>query len=87
MSRGEITGAQVFKTFFILVSTGKVIGEAGSMTSDLAKGSTAVASVFAILDRRSLISNVSNIFSLFLRDSIFLGSHSLPLMVLHLTLI
>lgn len=60
VSRGEITGAQVFKTFFILVSTGKVIGEAGSMTSDLAKGSTAVASVFAILDRRSLISNAES---------------------------
>ncbi|KAH7854512.1 hypothetical protein Vadar_014677 [Vaccinium darrowii] len=55
MTRGEITGGEVFKTFFILVSTGKVIADAGSMTSDLAKVSTAVTSVFAILDRQSLI--------------------------------
>jgi ATP-binding cassette subfamily B (MDR/TAP) protein 1 len=48
----------VFKTFFVLVSTGKVIAEAGSMTSDLAKSSTAVASVFEILDRQSLIPKV-----------------------------
>ncbi|KAH7855007.1 hypothetical protein Vadar_020204 [Vaccinium darrowii] len=52
---GQISAGDVFKTFFILVSTGKVIAEAGSMTSDLAKGSVAVASVFAILDRQSLI--------------------------------
>ncbi|KAM7509591.1 hypothetical protein LguiA_020044 [Lonicera macranthoides] len=52
---GEISAGDVFKTFFILVSTGKVIADAGSMTSDLAKGSTAVASVFSILDRQSLI--------------------------------
>ncbi|GAU22803.1 hypothetical protein TSUD_142430 [Trifolium subterraneum] len=38
--------------------TGKVIAEAGSMTSDLAKSSTAVASVFEILDRHSLIPKV-----------------------------
>ncbi|GFS43919.1 hypothetical protein Acr_00g0087760 [Actinidia rufa] len=52
---GEISAGDVFKTFFVLVSTGKVIAEAGSMTSDLAKGSAAVASVFDILDRQSLI--------------------------------
>ncbi|KAA8515033.1 hypothetical protein F0562_018180 [Nyssa sinensis] len=52
---GKILAGDVFKTFFILVSTGRVIAEAGSMTSDLAKGSMAVTSVFAILDRQSLI--------------------------------
>ncbi|XP_042516405.1 putative ABC transporter B family member 8 [Macadamia integrifolia] len=52
---GQIPAGAVFKTFFILVSTGKVIAEAGSMTSDLAKGATAVASVFEVLDRESLI--------------------------------
>ncbi|XP_043718627.1 putative ABC transporter B family member 8 [Telopea speciosissima] len=52
---GQISSGDVFKTFFILVSTGKVIAEAGSMTSDLAKGATAVASVFEVLDRKSLI--------------------------------
>ncbi|KAF3442975.1 hypothetical protein FNV43_RR16893 [Rhamnella rubrinervis] len=56
VEKRQISAGDVFKTFFILVSTGKVIAEAGSMTSDLAKGSTAVASVFEILDRHSLIS-------------------------------
>lgn len=55
VQKGEISAGDVFKTFFILVSTGKVIADAGSMTSDLAKGSTAVASVFEILDRQSSI--------------------------------
>lgn len=55
VKKGEISAGAVFKTFFILVSTGKVIAEAGSMTSDIAKGATAVASVFGILDRQSLI--------------------------------
>ncbi|KAF2285190.1 hypothetical protein GH714_038993 [Hevea brasiliensis] len=41
-------------------STKPVIAEAGSMTSDLAKGSTAVASVFQILDRQSLIPGSSH---------------------------
>ncbi|ONK69766.1 uncharacterized protein A4U43_C05F26490 [Asparagus officinalis] len=58
---GEISAGDVFKTFFILVSTGKVIAEAGSMTSDLAKGATAVASVFEMLDRNSLIPRSSNV--------------------------
>ncbi|XP_054787002.1 putative ABC transporter B family member 8 isoform X2 [Prosopis cineraria] len=60
VQKGEISAGDVFKTFFVLVSTGKVIAEAGSMTSDLAKGSAAVASVFAILDRRSLIPKDGN---------------------------
>ncbi|XP_020220423.1 putative ABC transporter B family member 8 [Cajanus cajan] len=55
VEKREISAGDVFKTFFVLVSTGKVIAEAGSMTSDLAKSSTAVASVFEILDRKSLI--------------------------------
>lgn len=58
VENGEISAGDVFKTFFVLVSTGKVIAEAGSMTSDLAKSSTAVASVFEILDRQSLIPKV-----------------------------
>ncbi|XAR67054.1 Xenobiotic-transporting ATPase [Bertholletia excelsa] len=41
VNSGEISAGDVFKTFFILVSTGR--------------GSTAVASVFDILDRESLI--------------------------------
>ncbi|BBH08351.1 ABC transporter family protein [Prunus dulcis] len=61
VEKGQISAGDVFKTFFILVSTGKVIAEAGSMTSDLAKGSTAVASVFEILDRHSLIPGSRNV--------------------------
>ncbi|KAL2321330.1 hypothetical protein Fmac_030299 [Flemingia macrophylla] len=55
VEKREISAGDVFKTFFVLVSTGKVIADAGSMTSDLAKSSTAVASVFEILDRKSQI--------------------------------
>lgn len=61
VQKGQISAGDVFKTFFILVSTGKVIAEAGSMTSDLAKGSTAVASVFEILDRHSSISGSNDV--------------------------
>lgn len=61
VEKGQISAGDVFKTFFILVSTGKVIAEAGSMTSDLAKGATAVASVFEILDRHSLIPGSHNV--------------------------
>ncbi|GJZ43989.1 putative ABC transporter B family member 8 [Tanacetum coccineum] len=60
VNSGEISAGDVFKTFFILISTGKVIADAGSMTSDIARGSTAVASVFSILDRQSLISSNAN---------------------------
>jgi ATP-binding cassette subfamily B (MDR/TAP) protein 1 len=40
---------------FIFARMGRMIADAGSMTSDLAKGSDAVTSVFEILDRNSLI--------------------------------
>ncbi|CAN6228103.1 unnamed protein product [Urochloa humidicola] len=50
---GEISAADFFKTFFILMTTGKLIAEAGSMTLDLAKGANAVASVLEVLDRKS----------------------------------
>ncbi|KAH9801003.1 hypothetical protein KPL71_000860 [Citrus sinensis] len=55
VQKGQISTGDVFKTFFILVGTGKVIAEAGSMTSDLAEGSTAIATVLKILERQSLI--------------------------------
>ncbi|XP_072995969.1 putative multidrug resistance protein [Typha latifolia] len=51
ISHGYITSKELFQTFMILVSTGRVIADAGSMTSDLAKGADAVASVFDVLDR------------------------------------
>ncbi|KAK7381341.1 hypothetical protein VNO78_33965 [Psophocarpus tetragonolobus] len=53
--QGYMNAKVLFETFFILVSTGKVIAEAGSITNDLAKGVDAVSSVFAILDRYTKI--------------------------------
>ncbi|KAK2967862.1 hypothetical protein RJ640_029856 [Escallonia rubra] len=52
---GSIGSKALFETFMILVSTGRVIADAGTMTNDLAKGSDAVGSVFAVLDRYTLI--------------------------------
>ncbi|KAL8504333.1 hypothetical protein ACS0TY_022893 [Phlomoides rotata] len=55
MNKGLVTSKHLFQVFFILMSTGKNIADAGSMSSDLAKGSNAVKSVFAILERKSTI--------------------------------
>lgn len=55
ISNGYITSKALFETFMILVSTGRVIADAGSMTSDLTKGADAVGSVFAVLDRYTKI--------------------------------
>ncbi|KAL5722394.1 ABC-type xenobiotic transporter [Ranunculus cassubicifolius] len=51
VSQDYITPKELFQTFMILVTTGRVIADAGSMTTDLAKGANAVGSVFAVLDR------------------------------------
>ncbi|KAF8653195.1 hypothetical protein HU200_062645 [Digitaria exilis] len=55
MAEHQITAKELFQTFMILVSTGRVIAEAGSMTTDLVKGADAASSVFAILDRKTKI--------------------------------
>ncbi|PIN05655.1 Multidrug/pheromone exporter, ABC superfamily [Handroanthus impetiginosus] len=55
MNKGLVSSKHLFQAFFILMSTGKNIADAGSMSSDLAKGSNAVRSVFAILDRKTEI--------------------------------
>uniref|UniRef100_A0A804IU92 Uncharacterized protein n=2 Tax=Musa acuminata subsp. malaccensis TaxID=214687 RepID=A0A804IU92_MUSAM len=55
IDQGYITSKALFQTFMILVSTGRVIAEAGSMTTDLAKGADAVGSVFGVLDRDTRI--------------------------------
>jgi len=55
ISQGYIGSEALFETFMILVSTGRVIADAGTMTNDLAKGSDAVGSVFAVLDRYTCI--------------------------------
>lgn len=53
--QNKITSEHLFQAFFILLFTAMVIADAGSMTSDLSKGSNAIQSIFAILDRRSEI--------------------------------
>ncbi|KAL6629037.1 hypothetical protein ACP70R_028802 [Stipagrostis hirtigluma subsp. patula] len=55
MTEHYITAKALLQTFMILVSTGRVIADAGSVTTDLAKGADAVASVFAVLDRETEI--------------------------------
>ncbi|XP_031492846.1 putative multidrug resistance protein [Nymphaea colorata] len=55
ISQDYITAKQLFQTFLILVSTGRVIADAGSMTTDLAKGADAVGTVFSILDQYTKI--------------------------------
>ncbi|OEL13455.1 putative multidrug resistance protein [Dichanthelium oligosanthes] len=55
MAERRITAEAVFQTTMILVTTGRVIADACSMTTDLAKGGDAVASVFAIFDRETNI--------------------------------
>ncbi|XP_022884062.1 ABC transporter B family member 15-like [Olea europaea var. sylvestris] len=55
VAEGFMGSKALFQTFMILVSTGRVIADAGTMTNDLAKGSDSVGSVFAVLDRCSLI--------------------------------
>ncbi|XP_031285681.1 putative multidrug resistance protein [Pistacia vera] len=55
MNQGLVTPTHLFQAFFILMSTGKNIADAGSMTSDLAKGGNAIKTIFTILDRRSEI--------------------------------
>ncbi|RCV06779.1 hypothetical protein SETIT_1G191000v2 [Setaria italica] len=55
MVERRITAKQLLQTFIIIVMTGRLIGEAGSMATDLAKGADAVAYVFAVLDRKTEI--------------------------------
>ncbi|KAL6888377.1 hypothetical protein ACP4OV_009403 [Aristida adscensionis] len=53
MAEHNINAKAMLQTFMILVSTGRVIADAGSITTDLAKGADAVASVFSILDQET----------------------------------
>ncbi|OEL14914.1 putative ABC transporter B family member 8 [Dichanthelium oligosanthes] len=50
----KISAGDVFKTFFVLKKKRKLIADAGSMTSDKKKRANAVASVFEVLDRKSI---------------------------------
>jgi ATP-binding cassette subfamily B (MDR/TAP) protein 1 len=51
----EITYKHLFLTFLILVTTGRLIAETGTITADLSKGTSALESVFRILKRRTKI--------------------------------
>ncbi|KAJ9554609.1 LOW QUALITY PROTEIN: hypothetical protein OSB04_018654 [Centaurea solstitialis] len=55
MNKGLVTSRQMFQVFFILMTTGKNIADAGTMSSDLSKGGGAVKSVLAVLDRETEI--------------------------------
>ncbi|KAL2476242.1 ABC transporter B family member 15 [Abeliophyllum distichum] len=55
LSQGLISPERLFQAFLALLFTAYTIAEAGSMTKDLSRGSNAVCSVFAILDRKSEI--------------------------------
>ncbi|XP_019085757.1 PREDICTED: ABC transporter B family member 18-like isoform X2 [Camelina sativa] len=52
---GKMVSKAFLELFLIFSSTGRIIAEAGTMTKDLAKGSDAVVSVFAVLDRCTTI--------------------------------
>ncbi|KAH9309393.1 hypothetical protein KI387_037304, partial [Taxus chinensis] len=53
--QGIITSEDLLKTLFVLIRSGRIIADAGSMTSDLTKSADAVDSVFTILDKNTLI--------------------------------
>ncbi|KAJ4747979.1 ABC transporter family protein [Rhynchospora pubera] len=55
VNKNEISAKALYQTFLILVSTGRVIADAGATTFDLAKGADSVSSVFSVLDRETLI--------------------------------
>ncbi|CAI9100140.1 OLC1v1037080C1 [Oldenlandia corymbosa var. corymbosa] len=52
---GSLRARGFLQSFMILSETGRVIANAGIMTKDLTKGWDTISSVFAILDRKSLI--------------------------------
>lgn len=55
MAKGLITPTHLFQVFFMLMTMGRVIADAGSLTSDLAKGGDAVRSILDTLDREPMI--------------------------------
>ncbi|KAJ7548466.1 hypothetical protein O6H91_07G013600 [Diphasiastrum complanatum] len=56
LSKGKISTGQMFETFMVILVTGRIVGEAFSMTFDLSKGASAVETLFKIMDRESQIS-------------------------------
>ncbi|KAK8929040.1 putative multidrug resistance protein [Platanthera zijinensis] len=55
ISHGDITPKQCFQTFTIFAGFGIVMAEAATLTSDLSNSAATGASIFAILNRTSLI--------------------------------
>ncbi|KAK4386992.1 putative multidrug resistance protein [Sesamum angolense] len=55
LAKGLISPQRLFQAFLALLFTAYTIAEAGSMTNDISRGSNAVRSVFAVLDRKSEI--------------------------------
>ncbi|KAJ9562798.1 hypothetical protein OSB04_007958 [Centaurea solstitialis] len=55
LTQGLIGPEKLFQAFLVLLFTAYVIADAGSMTKDISRGSNAVTSVFAILDKKSEI--------------------------------
>lgn len=55
LAQGLISPKRLFQAFLALLFTAYSIADAGSMTKDLSRGSNAVRSVFAILDRMTEI--------------------------------
>ncbi|KAF0891678.1 hypothetical protein E2562_010895 [Oryza meyeriana var. granulata] len=55
MAKGLIASTHLFQVFFMLMTMGRVIADAGSLTSDLAQGGDAVRSVLDTLDREPKI--------------------------------
>ncbi|KAL2247591.1 UNVERIFIED_CONTAM: putative multidrug resistance protein [Sesamum indicum] len=55
LAKGLISPERLFQAFLALLFTAYTIAEAGSMTNDISRGSSAVGSVFAVLDRKSEI--------------------------------
>nr|GMC74594.1 putative multidrug resistance protein [Ipomoea batatas] len=61
LTEGQISPEKLFRAFLALLFTAYTIAEAGSMTKDISRGSDAVRSVFAILDRESEIKPDSSV--------------------------
>ncbi|KAI3497014.1 hypothetical protein L1887_39394 [Cichorium endivia] len=55
LTQGLIAPERLFQAFLVLLFTAYTIADAGSMTKDISRGSNAVGSVFAILDKRTEI--------------------------------
>ncbi|KAJ9551420.1 hypothetical protein OSB04_015465 [Centaurea solstitialis] len=55
LTQGLIAPEKLFQAFLVLLFTAYTIADAGSMTKDISRGSSAVGSVFAILDKNTEI--------------------------------